>query len=320
LHAADVAMPTTPPRVTVAIPTPFAADGAIDVAGLERIVAWLKTHGVQSIIPAGTTGEFAGMTAAERLTVLKATRQALGPSGFVFANCSACAIDDALDLAKQAIASGASPDGLLVLPPFYHKPVSAELGAKGCELFFRALLERLPAEAPPLYIYTFAMHTQQPVPPDVYGRLCKDFGPKMGGIKASAVSVEDAMAYAAAGPGTSVLVGNGNANLSILRAGLNIVSGDCVAVSWALMALLKMVEAGNDEGAERAQSALFDIWRGTAMNHFDEVPAVKAAFHSISEVAIRPDVRPPLVLLDESSASTVTGAMAKLREAFATIG
>ena len=56
------------------------------------------------------------------------------------------------------------------------------------------------------------------------------------------------------------------------------------------------------------------------MNHFDEVPAVKAAFHSISEVAIRPDVRPPLVLLDESSASTVTGAMAKLREAFATIG
>ena len=60
-----------------------------------------------------------------------------------------------------------------------------------------------------------------------------------------------------------MLVGNGNANLSILRAGLNIVSGDCVAVSWALMALLKMVEATElEEAAEEMKQRREPLGRG----------------------------------------------------------
>ena len=55
------------------------------------------------------------------------------------------------------------------------------------------------------------------------------------------------------------------------------------------------------------------------MDHFDEVPAVKAAFHGIREVDTRPDVRPPLVPLDDTGARAVTEAMAELREAFATL-
>ena len=50
----------------------------------------------------GSTGEFAGMTAAERLTVLEATRQAAGNDCFLFANVSACAVGDVLELARQA--------------------------------------------------------------------------------------------------------------------------------------------------------------------------------------------------------------------------
>ena len=44
---------------------------------------------------------------------------------------------------------------------------------------------------------------------------------QLAGIKASAVSVEEAQAYAAAAPGAAVLVGNGRANCASLRAGLN---------------------------------------------------------------------------------------------------
>ena len=85
-------MPIEVPRITVAIATPFTERGEVDVDGIGRTASWLRSQGVGSIIPAGTTGEFAGMTAAERLTVLEATRQAAGNDCFLFANVSATTI------------------------------------------------------------------------------------------------------------------------------------------------------------------------------------------------------------------------------------
>ena len=60
-------------RVVVAPTTPFDADGVVDTEGLARQVSWLKEQGITALIAGGTTGEFAGMTSVERLTVLKAT-------------------------------------------------------------------------------------------------------------------------------------------------------------------------------------------------------------------------------------------------------
>lgn len=304
----------TVPQLTFAIPTPFLETGQVDVAGIGRMVKWLVGHGVTSIIPGGTTGEFAGMTAAERLQVLVATREALGPAGFVFANVTSCALDDALERAHEATACGAA-DALLILPPFYHAPVSAEANARGVESFFRQFLSRLPAEAPPVLLYTFAAHTQRPIPVDVYGRLCAEFPGRLVGIKASAVSLDEAMAYEAAAPGTFVLLGNGRANLPALRAGLRSVSGDCVAVCWALVAMMDFVDAGFDAAAEAAQQALVEIWRAEMEKH-DEVPAVKARFAQIAEVATRDDVRPPLVVVDDWAAHGLAEAASRLRAAF----
>ena len=76
------------------------------------------------------------------------------------------------------------------------------------------------------------------------------------------------------------------------------------------------MEAGDEAGAEAAQAALRGIWRGTAMDHYDEIPAVKAAFASIDAVATLEVVRPPLVPVGEDGAAAIRTAMAKLREAF----
>ena len=170
-------MPIEVPRITVAIATPFTEQGEVDVDGIGRTASWLRSQGVGSIIPAGTTGEFAGMTAAERLTVLEATRQAAGNDCFLFANVSACAVGDALELARQAAASPGKPDALLLLPPYYHRPFSADLGAEGCKQFFRAVLQGFAAAnvTIPVFVYTFAVHTQQPVPPATFGALCDEF-------------------------------------------------------------------------------------------------------------------------------------------------
>jgi 4-hydroxy-tetrahydrodipicolinate synthase len=304
------------PRVTVAIATPFTEQGGVDEDGIARTVVWLQAQGIASIIPGGTTGEFAAMMASERLQVLEATRRAAGDNCFLFANVSACAVGDALTLARQATASLAKPDALLLLPPYYHQPFSAGTGAYGCKQFFRSVLQGLGAAAitTPVYMYTFAVHTQQPIPPATFGELFAEF-PQLAGIKASAVGVGQAQAYAAAAPGATVLVGNGRENCASLRAGLNVVSGDCVAVSWALVKMLRLVEASDVAGAEAAQQALVDHWRVAAMDRFDEVPAVKAAFSTNDAVATLPAVRPPLVALDASDTQSIRDAVVRLRQA-----
>lgn len=174
------------PKVTVALPTPFTGEQSlVDFDGLSRLVCWLKEQHIESLIPAGTTGEFAALGTAERREVLVATREALGPEGFCFANISACAISDVLEHANQAMQSTANPDALLCLPPFYHKEFTLRAGQpNGVELFFEELLRELPTSAPPLFIYTFSLHTQQTVTPSVYGALCAKFGKRIAGIKA----------------------------------------------------------------------------------------------------------------------------------------
>ena len=175
------------PKVTVALPTPFTGEQRlVDFDGLYRLVCWLKEQHIESLIPAGTTGEFAALGTAERREVLVATREALGPEGFCFANISACAISDVLEHANQAMQSTANPDALLCLPPFYHKEFTLRAGQpNGVELFFEELLRELPTSAPPLFIYTFSLHTQQTVTPSVYGALCAKFGKRIAGIKAN---------------------------------------------------------------------------------------------------------------------------------------
>ena len=52
------------------------------------------------------------------------------------------------------------------------------VSSSGVEAFFRAVLNELTAAeltATPVFLYTFHVHTQQPVPPEVFGRLCAEF-------------------------------------------------------------------------------------------------------------------------------------------------
>jgi len=312
------------PRITFAPTTPFTAEGKVDGPGLTRTISWLSKQGVKSIIAGGTTGEFAAMTASERLGVLEVTRRAF-QDGYIFANVSACALDDALDLTHQALSSAAAPDALLILPPYYHKPFTPEQGAKGVEAFFhlylthlQAALETLPykdGQLKPVFLYSFAMHTQQPITPETYGRLCQEFPNLVAGIKASAVSLEEALAYKKAAPQTTVMVGNGRCNLPVLRAGLHVVSGDGVTIAWALVKLLQLVEEGDQQGSDAAQTALLDVWR-KEMDKHDEIPANKAAFARIPDIKTDEFLRPPLVRIDEETAKGISLAMSKLREVF----
>ena len=55
--------------VTVAMTTPFTADGALDLPAVEAMTNMLIAKGVHSLYPCGTTGEFLRMSTEERKAV-----------------------------------------------------------------------------------------------------------------------------------------------------------------------------------------------------------------------------------------------------------
>ena len=63
--------------VLTAMVTPFAADGSIDLDGAGRLARWLVDHGNDGLVLAGTTGESAVLTDAERIDLFRAVRAAV---------------------------------------------------------------------------------------------------------------------------------------------------------------------------------------------------------------------------------------------------
>jgi 4-hydroxy-tetrahydrodipicolinate synthase len=98
--------------------TPFGVDGEVDEAALRRHVRWLLDEGgVQGMIPAGSTGEFAFLSEAERRQVTAVVIDEVGGKVPVIAGAAACATRDTVRFSQMAQELGAN--GVMVVPPYY---------------------------------------------------------------------------------------------------------------------------------------------------------------------------------------------------------
>jgi 4-hydroxy-tetrahydrodipicolinate synthase len=99
----------------VALLTLFHDDGSIDPGGTAGLARELAERGMRAVLVAGTTGEAATLTNAERSALIHAIRQAI-PAGIpVIAGTGAPSIRQAAGLTAEAVAAGA--DAMLAWPP-----------------------------------------------------------------------------------------------------------------------------------------------------------------------------------------------------------
>ena len=106
--------------------TPFTADGAaVDLAALERLVAFQVEEGVEGLMPLGSTGEFLSVSREERTAIVETTLRAAAGRVPVLVGTGAEDTREAVALAREADRMGA--DGVLVIPPFYSVPTEDEL-------------------------------------------------------------------------------------------------------------------------------------------------------------------------------------------------
>jgi len=108
----------------VAIVTPM-KDGAVDHASLRELVEFQLAGGTDGIIPCGTTGEGATLTAAERYAVVKTVVEQVKGRAAVIAGAGSNATHEAIDGVKAA--KELKADAALVVSPYYNKPTQEGL-------------------------------------------------------------------------------------------------------------------------------------------------------------------------------------------------
>ena len=102
-----------------ALVTPFAA-GRVNEAAFRDLVEWQIDEGSNALVPCGTTGEAATLTAEEHRRVVEITVEVARGRIPVLAGCGSNNTAHAIELTKAAKEAGA--DAVLHVPPYYNRP------------------------------------------------------------------------------------------------------------------------------------------------------------------------------------------------------
>jgi 2-keto-3-deoxy-L-arabinonate dehydratase len=100
--------------------TPFADDGALDLASLEREVEWVVAEGARGVACLAIASEGYKLTETERDDVTRAVVAAVGERVPVVVSADGAGTEPAIERARRAVALGAS--AVMVLPPSFVKP------------------------------------------------------------------------------------------------------------------------------------------------------------------------------------------------------
>jgi 4-hydroxy-tetrahydrodipicolinate synthase len=138
-------------------------DGAVDHKSLRELCEWQLAEGTDGIIPCGTTGESATLTARERYEVVKTVVEQVKGRAAVIAGAGSNATHEAIDGVKAARELKA--DAALVVTPYYNKPTQ-----EGLFLHYQAIQA---AARFPVVAYNVPSRTAVDLLPETVARLVK---------------------------------------------------------------------------------------------------------------------------------------------------
>ena len=126
-----------------ALATPFTTSGSIDERALRAFVDWQVDEGIDFVVPCGSTGEAATMTAAEHRRVVEITVEQVKGRVPVVAGAGSNDTVKAIETSRIMRETGATH--LLHVSPMYNKPPQ-----RGIIAHFKAIADAVPL---PIVVY-----------------------------------------------------------------------------------------------------------------------------------------------------------------------
>lgn len=146
-----------------ALATPF-KNGALDEESYRALIRYQLENGTAALIPMGTTGEAATMSADERLRAVEITVDAAGGRVPVIAGAGSFNTSETIESMARVREVGA--DAALIVTPYYNRPTQA-----GLVEHYRALAQAHPGF--PIVVYNVPSRTGVDLLPETVARLCE---------------------------------------------------------------------------------------------------------------------------------------------------
>lgn len=145
----------------VAMVTPMLEDGAIDEAGLEKLVGFHVDNGTDAIVAVGTTGESATLDFDEHVHVMARVVALAAGRVPVIGGTGANSTREAIELTRAAMHAGC--DAALLVVPYYNKPPQ-----EGLYRHYKAVADAVPL---PQILYNVPGRTGCDMLPETVERL-----------------------------------------------------------------------------------------------------------------------------------------------------
>ena len=152
-------------KVLIPLITPFTKDFALNLDRIHDEVDFLiENDRCDSLIIAGTNGEFYALRHDERVQLFKTAKEAAKGRLPLIAGTGANDTREVIDLSREAEALGY--DALMILPPYFGNPTQDEI-----EDHFRQIAE---AVSLPILLYNIPLFTGVNIRPSTTSKLAQD--------------------------------------------------------------------------------------------------------------------------------------------------
>jgi 4-hydroxy-tetrahydrodipicolinate synthase len=234
--------------VICAMATPFDEIDRLDIAGAVKLARWLADNGNDGLVLAGTTGEGAALSDAEKRELWGAVCEAVSVP--VIASTGTAGTAHSVELTEVAAELGA--DAVLVVTPYYNRPSQA-----GIEAHFRAIAG---ASHLPVIAYDIPKRSAREIKASTLRRLAEEG--VIAALKDAAASPAATAALIAAAP-SSFEVYSGDDSLTLPLLAVGAVGVISVASHWAGPQMTEMIAAfakGDTEAAIALNARLVESW------------------------------------------------------------
>lgn len=278
--------------VYVALVTPFSDDYEVNYERLHELCNWLIDQGVHGLIPGGSLGEYASLTAEERAKVVETVIKAAAGRVPVVVGSGAPSTQQAVGWVRHAKEVGAA--GIMALPPINYNPREKEVIAH---------YEALASVGLPIIAYNNPHDYKTDLTPDLLEKLARI--DNIVAVKEFSGDVRR-MHEILARTNLEVMVGVDNLAMEgPLVGATGWISGVPNALPKEGVALFQLAREG------KLQEALALYRRMLPLYKFDASPQLVQAIKYMMELSGFPvgPTRPPRLSLDEAD-------YAKIREAY----
>src|SRR4051794_32855934 len=229
--------------------SPVDASGEVRTDVLGRLCDDLITSGVHGLTPLGSTGEFAYLNQAQRMTVVQTTIEAAKGRVPVIAGVASTSTADAVTQAKAYEKLGA--DGILAILEAYFPLTDSQV-----ESYFRAIADAVDI---PVVMYTNPQFQRSDLTLDVIARLAQH--PRIGYIKDASTNTGRLLSILnRCGDALSVFAASAHIPAAVmLIGGVGWMAGPACVVPQQSVVLYDLCKAGRWDQALIQQRKLWRI-------------------------------------------------------------